>query len=195
MSRTILHLLTALATLFALAACDGQLGLEPRAGHAPPPRLMPQPDAGLGSSDASLVSSDAYWSPPDAFTPPSCMPSCAGRACGSNGCGGSCGSCGAGATCNASQQCESTPPTGGTHAVTLYGTSSCGYCRQARTFFGANHVTFSDRDLEAPGVIDEAFERVHELTGEYRVATPTIIIDDEVMLGWSEAACRERLGL
>ena len=77
----------------------------------------------------------------------------------------------------------------------LYGTSTCGYCIRAREFFRDNGVTFSDRSLENQAVVDEAFERVHALTGEYRLATPTVIIDDEVMLGWSEAQCRSLLGL
>jgi hypothetical protein len=34
-----------------------------------------------------------------------CVPSCAGKTCGSDGCGGSCGSCAAPATCKASGQC------------------------------------------------------------------------------------------
>jgi hypothetical protein len=37
----------------------------------------------------------------------SCVPSCSGKACGSDGCGGSCGTCGSGLTCNASNQCVS----------------------------------------------------------------------------------------
>ena len=193
-SRASLTILLTLAS-FGLAACEGRLGIEGISGPSGgPPVLMP-------SADAGLVSSDAYWHPPDAYVPPSCTPQCAGRACGPDGCGGSCGACAAGATCNASYQCESLPPTGGgsgsggTHAVTLYGTSSCGYCIRARQFFRDNAVNFADRDLGDPSVVDEAFERVHALTGEYRLATPTIIIDDHVMLGWSEAQCRSDLGL
>lgn len=36
-----------------------------------------------------------------------CVPSCAGKKCGDNGCGGSCGTCAAGTACNAAGQCES----------------------------------------------------------------------------------------
>jgi len=187
--------LTLLAVFFALG-CEGELGFSAsRTPVGEAPTLMPGTDAGP-RADAAFASSDAHWQAPDAFVPPSCTPQCAGRACGNDGCGGSCGTCGAGTTCNPSNQCEPTaPPTGGTHAVTLYGTSSCGYCIRARQFFDANDVTFTDRDLNAPGVVDEAFERVHALTGEYRVSTPTVIIDNEVMLGWSEAECRRLLGL
>ncbi|MBX7194189.1 MAG: glutaredoxin family protein [Sandaracinaceae bacterium] len=184
-----------LVLTFVLGACEGQLGIASGASNAGggPPVLMSSPDAGFASSDA-------YFQAPDAFAPPSCTPSCGGRQCGPDGCGGSCGACAAGFTCNASLQCEPVPSggtggTGGTHAVTLYGTSSCGYCIRAREFFHDNGVTFADRNLEDSAVVEEAFNRVYELTGEYRLATPTIIIDDEVMLGWSEAACRSRLGL
>lgn len=187
-------------TLLVLApACEGELGLSTGAstgtgssapsGGGGPPVLMSSPDAGLAVVDAA-------WAPPDAWSAPGCAPSCGGRQCGPDGCGGVCGTCGAGTTCNASFQCApDAPPSGGTHAVTLYGTATCGYCRQARTFFGANDVTFTDRDLNAPGVVDEAFERVHALTGEYRVATPTAIIDDHVIFGWNESEYRRRLGL
>ncbi len=182
-----------LAALALLVGCEGELGLRTANGAGGPPVLMPSADAGV-RADASAIT-DAAWARPDAFVAPGCAPACAGAQCGSDGCGGSCGSCAAGSTCSAARQCEAQPPTGGTHAVTLYGTSSCGYCRRAREFFAANHVAFTDRDLEAPGVVEEAFERVHDLTGEYRVSTPTVIIDDQVMLGWSEPACRELLGL
>jgi glutaredoxin len=198
-----LHALVAVALLALAPACEGELGLATGAssgsgaptGGAPtggggPPVLMSSPDAGYAVVDAA-------WAPPDAWAAPGCTPSCAGRQCGADGCGGVCGTCGAGTTCNASFQCQpDAPPAGGsTHAVTLYGTASCGYCRQARAFFGANDVEFTDRDLNAPGVVDEAFERVHALTGEYRVATPTAIIDDHVIFGWNESEYRRRLGL
>jgi len=194
-ARSVVAALTLLSSLFVVA-CDGELGIRATSTpFADPPAIMPGTDAGP-RADAAFASSDAHWQAPDAYVPPSCMPQCAGRACGNDGCGGSCGTCGAGTTCNASQQCEPTaPPTGGTHAVTLYGTSSCGYCIRARQFFEANDVTFNDRDLNAPGLVDEAFERGHPPTGEYPVSTPTVIIDDEVMLGWSEAECRRLLGL
>ncbi|GAB4212579.1 MAG: hypothetical protein OHK0013_35510 [Sandaracinaceae bacterium] len=163
-----------------------------RAGE--PPVIMAGRDAGYAGTDAARVV-DAAWAPPDAYTAPGCTPSCGGRQCGPDGCGGVCGTCAAGTSCNTSYQCVATPPPGGTHAVTLYGTASCGYCRRARDFLRANDVAFTDRDLNAPGVIDEAFARVHALTGEYRVATPTAIIDDRVIFGWNESEYRRLLGL
>lgn len=187
--RFVTLLLGALAALL-LVACDAELGIATRASRSDGggPMLMP-------STDAGLATSDAFWQAPDAYVPPSCAPQCAGRQCGPDGCGGTCGACATGTTCNAAYQCQPSAPTGGTHAVTLYGTSSCGYCVRARRFFRDNGVAFTDRDLSSPAVLDEALQRVHALTGEYRVATPTIIIDDEVMLGWSEARCRTLLGL
>lgn len=41
--------------------------------------------------------------------PPSCTPSCSGKACGDDGCGGSCGACAAGQSCDAGA-CVTAPP-------------------------------------------------------------------------------------
>jgi len=38
-------------------------------------------------------------------TPPACVPSCNGRACGGDGCGGTCGSCAAGLACQSDGAC------------------------------------------------------------------------------------------
>ncbi len=50
---------------------------------------------------------------------PVCVPSCAGKSCGSDGCGGSCGSCGAGQSCQGGQCVGG--PTGGCGDVTFEG--------------------------------------------------------------------------
>lgn len=41
----------------------------------------------------------------------SCVPSCSGKVCGSDGCGGTCGMCDSGQTCTTSGQCENDAPT------------------------------------------------------------------------------------
>lgn len=73
----------------------------------------------------------------DAATPndaASC--SCAGRACGDDGCGHSCGTCGGGTSCNASFQCTSDPPDcsglacGPAHNG-IGGADACGACGSA----------------------------------------------------------------
>jgi len=42
-----------------------------------------------------------------------CIPDCAGKDCGDNGCGGSCGTCNAGGVCEANGQCTCTPDCSG----------------------------------------------------------------------------------
>jgi hypothetical protein len=48
--------------------------------------------------------------PPVSPPPPPCVPACAGRDCGADGCGGQCGPCPAPATCSAQGQCLCDPP-------------------------------------------------------------------------------------
>ena len=50
--------------------------------------------SGCGSSSSTSHGSSA-----------SCAPSCAGKACGDDGCGGTCGTCAAGASCSSAGQC------------------------------------------------------------------------------------------
>jgi hypothetical protein len=57
-----------------------------------------------------------------------CVPTCGGRACGSDGCGGSCGSCGAGQTC-ANGQCVCVPNCQDKRCGPDGCGSSCGSCQ------------------------------------------------------------------
>ena len=190
------------AASFLIAACEGDLtisSLRSTGGSTGgPPMILPPSES---PTDGGLLRSNASFAAPDAYVPPSCVPFCDGRQCGADGCGSVCGTCGEGTVCNAASQCEALPPVGNdpgggtTHQVTLYGTTWCGYCQQAKRFFQSNDIAFTDRDLDEPGVTEEAFERVYELTGRYSVSTPTVIVDDHVMLGWSESQCRDYLGL
>jgi glutaredoxin len=154
-------LLIALVTL-GLFGCEGSLGFAAHGGGGGGgPVLLgapdaPRPDAATyGASDAGVTySADAYVPQTDAYVAPSCTPMCTGRSCGSDGCGGTCGSCATGSTCNASGMCAPNAPPAG--QVVLYGTSSCGYCRQARAYFTSRGVPFRDVSLSAPGAFEEA---------------------------------------
>jgi glutaredoxin len=83
--------------------------------------------------------------------------------------------------------------------VTLYGTRTCGYCRQARTFFGANSVAFSDVSTESSAGVEAGFAHVARCGQPGRLSTPTVIIENSsgchVMLGWGESQVRMYLGL
>jgi hypothetical protein len=69
--------------------------------------------------------------PPDGPEPfDACVPSCAVRACGADGCGGTCGTCAGGDTCNESGQCGSicTPNCSGRACGSDGCSASCGTC-------------------------------------------------------------------
>ena len=61
--------------------------------------------------------------------------------------------------------------------MTLYGTRTCGYCRQARTFFGANSVPFSDVSTESSAGVEAGFAHVARCGQPGRLSTPTVIIE------------------
>ncbi|MFZ6862630.1 glutaredoxin domain-containing protein [Undibacterium sp. Ji67W] len=71
--------------------------------------------------------------------------------------------------------------------VVLYGTSWCGYCAAARTFFSENGIQFKDLDIEKS---QEASEAYKNLGGG---GVPVILIGDVRFKGFSEAHLREEL--
>lgn len=186
--------LTLVGLLLMLPACEGNLAVEALShgqtqrpgGGGSPPSILPDTDAGPGED----AGGGALPTPLD---PPTCTPDCQGRQCGPDGCGGVCGACAEGSMCNASFQCELPEPPA--PDVTLYGASWCGYCQQAKRFFQDHDVEFLDRDLDEPGVVNEAADRVQELTGRRQVTTPTIIVGEHVVFGWGESEVRSYLGI
>jgi len=64
-----------------------------------------------------------------------CVPACAGKECGPDGCGASCGSCPAGEACNPSGQCVCAPDCQGRECGLdpVCGTQSCGTCTAPET--------------------------------------------------------------
>lgn len=206
-----LALVLSTLSLLALGACEGRFGTTDRglsrggmresdAGQTDAGRIVlrfdrdaAMPDAGVSDAWAPDARVADAWTPP----PPSCTPSCAGRECGTDGCGGSCGSCSASETCSAAQQCEPNPPTGGTHAVTMYGASWCGACAAARAFFMANGVTYTYRNVEDPSVQAELVAQARALGYpiEGSIALPVLVVDATMTEGWSEARVRGQLGL
>ncbi|MCU6433114.1 NrdH-redoxin [Undibacterium sp. Jales W-56] len=71
--------------------------------------------------------------------------------------------------------------------VILYGTTWCGYCAAAREFFKANDIAYTDLDTEKT---TEGYEGHKKLGGG---GVPLIVIDGEVMHGYSEAGLRQAL--
>ncbi|MBX3269154.1 MAG: redoxin family protein [Sandaracinaceae bacterium] len=108
------------ALLLALPACEGALAIDSRSLERAAPPAPPRVDQGGGG--VQILGDDGGLPPvaPDAGAPsaPQCVPMCAGRACGADGCGGVCGSCPqgeecvAGACAGAGPQSELCPPRG-----------------------------------------------------------------------------------
>ncbi|MGE3319240.1 MAG: glutaredoxin family protein [Candidatus Berkiella sp.] len=55
-------------------------------------------------------------------------------------------------------------------SVVLYGTSTCGYCKQAREYLRSHGVSFKDYDIENS---DEAKNKFQELNGQ---GVPLILV-------------------
>jgi hypothetical protein len=84
------------------------------------------------------------WQPPVACQG-TCVPACAGKQCGSDGCGGSCGTCAAGQTCSASNQCVAScvPACAGKQCGSDGCGGSCGTCATGQTCSASNQCVAS----------------------------------------------------
>lgn len=65
--------------------------------------------------------------------------------------------------------------------VTMYGTSWCGYCAEARQHFISNNIPFVEYDIEKDM---QAKKRYDSFGG--RSGIPTIIVGKKSMVGFSE---------
>lgn len=74
--------------------------------------------------------------------------------------------------------------------VTIYTLPTCPYCHRAKSFFASNGIEFEEKDVSAN--LENRKELV-EVSGALSV--PVIVIDDEVFIGWNEAAVRKKLGV
>ena len=118
---------------------------------APPPDVVePPPDVPAPPPDVPEPPPDVPEPPPDVPAPPpdvpddlGCVPQCAGKACGPDGCGGICGTCEAGTTCQ-SGACVSTVCTPFCQPGWECGPDgcdgSCGTCGAGEVCKNAKHV-------------------------------------------------------
>jgi glutaredoxin len=72
-------------------------------------------------------------------------------------------------------------PTARAHAVTMYSTSWCGYCKLARNYFNAKGIRFNEVDVEST---DAAKREFAELGGG---GVPLILVGSKAMRGFDEA--------
>ncbi len=74
--------------------------------------------------------------------------------------------------------------------VSIYTTTTCTYCKQAKELFKEKNIKYNEYDVGADA--DKRKEMI-EKTGQLGV--PVITIDDEVMVGFDRAAVLEALGM
>lgn len=72
--------------------------------------------------------------------------------------------------------------------VILYGTSWCGYCAATRKFFAENGIRYTELDVEKT---TEGYTGHKKLGGG---GVPVIVVGDQVLHGYSEAALSQSLG-
>jgi glutaredoxin len=77
-------------------------------------------------------------------------------------------------------------PDDGGHRVVLYGTSWCGACAQARAWFKANGIPFSDKDVEKDEKASAEMQRKMRRANMAFGGVPVIDAMGELMLGFDE---------
>lgn len=98
--------------------------------------------------------------------------------------GGSKPSSGTAARASSGSKCKSGP-------ITLYGTSWCGVCAEARAYFRKNGIAFADKDIEAdPSAAAELRRKAPGASG-----VPVIDVAGDIMPGFSASAMDAKLCL
>ncbi len=86
----------------------------------------------------------------------------------------------------------------GTHQVSIFTKPGCGFCRKARRFLRAHKVPFSEYNLETD---PSAARKLRQLANRAGLSpaslqgVPIIFVDDQVVVGFDEAAVRRLLDL
>lgn len=74
--------------------------------------------------------------------------------------------------------------------VEIYSTPVCVYCNMAKDFFKKNNIAYSEYNVSSD--LEKRKEMI-EKTGQMGV--PVIVIDNDVMVGYSEDALKSALGI
>jgi glutaredoxin 3 len=72
--------------------------------------------------------------------------------------------------------------------VTVYSSSTCGYCRMAKDYLRENGVQFVERDVNSDPEAQRDMARM-KATG-----VPVIVVDDQVIMGFDKARLDSLLG-
>ena len=74
--------------------------------------------------------------------------------------------------------------------VIVYSTPTCAYCNLAKQFLKENNIEFTEYDVSQD---KEKAQEMFQKSGQGGV--PVIDIDGKIIIGFDEAAIREKLGL
>ena len=86
------------------------------------------------------------------------------------------------------------PSAPGNPVVTVYGTSWCGACRQARQYFSEHKIPFADKDIEAdPAAARELAEKASKM-GIPTDRVPVLDVRGRLLLGFDRARVEALLG-
>jgi len=80
--------------------------------------------------------------------------------------------------------------------VVMYSTSWCSWCKKAKAFFEANHVTYVEKDFDNPKEHQELirFAKSIGYMGKLN-AVPIFIIKNKIIVGFNKSAIVCELGL
>lgn len=76
------------------------------------------------------------------------------------------------------------------HAVTVYSTPTCPYCKMAKSYLAENKIDFKEIDVSTD---DKAAQEMIEKSGQMGV--PVIDIDGKFIVGFDKEAMKAALGL
>jgi glutaredoxin 3 len=74
--------------------------------------------------------------------------------------------------------------------VKVYSTTTCPWCKKARQFLDNNGIKYQEFN-----VTEDKAAREEMINTSHQMAVPTISIDGEFIIGYNEAALKEKLGL
>jgi len=74
--------------------------------------------------------------------------------------------------------------------VKVYSTPECPWCRRVKKFLEDNGIAYQNFN-----VAEDSAAREEMISKSQQLAVPTILIDDEIIVGFNEALLKEKLGL
>jgi glutaredoxin 3 len=74
--------------------------------------------------------------------------------------------------------------------VKVYSTPTCPWCRRTKQFLDNNGIKYQDLN-----VADDKAAREEMINVTHQMSVPTIMIDNEMVVGFKEAELKEKLGI